>query len=149
VNSSLIRDCLEIGDIATANELLGRPYALCGNVVAGDQRGRLLGYPTANIDLGNSNKLIPKNGIYFVRVNLDAEKHFGMASIGERPTFHTNGKRTVEAHILDFNKDIYDRKIKVEFLQRLRNEEKFESAEKLIDQMNIDREISIKLSREF
>ena len=135
--------------VEDAAELLGRPYALRGKVVAGDRRGRLLGYPTANIELDSQKKLVPENGIYFVKVDVGAEKYFGMASIGVRPTFQTTGKRTIEVNILDFDKDIYGYDLQISFLQRMRNEFKFDSAEQLIQQMNKDKELSSVLQHEY
>ena len=94
VNSSIIRNELSRGMVEYATELLGRPYAIRGTVVEGDRRGRLLGYPTANIELDSQKKLVPADGIYFVKVALGDEKYFGMASIGVRPTFQSSGGRT-------------------------------------------------------
>ena len=149
VNSSLIRNDLLLGKVELAAELLGRPYSLSGKVVTGDRRGRLLGYPTANIELDSPKKLVPDNGIYFVNVHVGTEKYFGMASIGVRPTFQTTGMRTIEVHILDFDKDIYEKKIRIGFLRRLRSEFKYDSAEQLIQQMHKDRELSKNLQHEY
>jgi riboflavin kinase/FMN adenylyltransferase len=135
--------------VETAAELLGRPYALYGKVVAGDRRGHLLGYPTANIELDSQKKLVPDNGIYFVKVTIGSEKYFGMASIGVRPTFHPMGGRTIEVNILDFDKDIYGSDIQISFLRRMRNEIKFDSAEQLVQQMHKDKELSIILQHEY
>jgi len=149
VNSSIIRNDLNRGMVEDAAILLGRPYALRGTVVAGDRRGRLLGYPTANLELDSQKKLVPENGIYFVKVHVGAETYFGMASIGVRPTFQTNGKRTIEVHILDFDKDIYGYSLTINFLQRMRDELKFDSAEQLIQQMHKDKEVSRVLQLEY
>jgi riboflavin kinase/FMN adenylyltransferase len=149
VNSSIIRDKLNHGMVEAAAELLGRPYELRGKVVAGDGRGRLLGYPTANIEPDSQKKLVPDNGIYFVKVNIGKDKYFGMASIGVRPTFHTTDKRTIEVNILDFNEDIYGSDIQINFLRRMRDEFKFNSAEELIQQMHKDKELSSVLQHEY
>ena len=149
VKSSIIRNELNNGMVENAAELLGRPYALDGKVVAGDRRGRFLGYPTANIELDTQKKLVPDNGIYFVKVAIGAEKYFGMASIGVRPTFQPAGRRTIEVNILDFNKDIYGCDIQIGFLRRMRNEFKFDSAEQLIQQMDKDKELSTMLQQEY
>jgi riboflavin kinase / FMN adenylyltransferase len=149
VNSSLIRNDLLLGKVELAAELLGRPYNLSGKVVTGDRRGRLLGYPTANIELDSPKKLVPDNGIYFVNVHVGTEKYFGMASIGIRPTFQTTGTRTIEVHILDFDKDIYENTIRIGFLRRLRSEFKYDSVEQLIQQMHKDRELSKNLQHEY
>ena len=92
---------------------------------------------------------MPDNGIYFVNVHVGTEKYFGMASIGVRPTFQTTGTRTIEVHILDFDKDIYENKIRIGFLRRLRSEFKYDSAEQLIQQMHKDRELSKNLQHEY
>jgi riboflavin kinase / FMN adenylyltransferase len=149
VSSSVIRNALNGGKVENAAELLGRPYALMGTVVAGDKRGRLLGYPTANMDLDSEKKLVPENGIYFVKVELGVEKYFGMASIGVRPTFQTSGKRTIEVNILDFDRDIYGQELRIQFLRRMRQEFKFDSAEQLIQQMDRDKELSKVLQTEY
>jgi riboflavin kinase/FMN adenylyltransferase len=149
INSSIIRDELNQGMVGNAAELLGRPYALRGKVVAGDGRGRRLGYPTANIKLDSQKKLVPNDGIYFVKVNIDTENYFGMTSIGVRPTFQPMGKRTIEVNILDFNEDIYGSDIQINFLRRMRNEFRFDSAEQLIQQMHKDKELSQALQHEY
>ncbi len=142
VSSSVIRSYLQNGNVEKATELLGRPYSIQGKVIEGNRRGRTLGYPTANIDLSFSKKLIPMNGIYFSKAILNKNKYFGMTSIGTRPTFEQSKDITIEVNILDFNKEIYGEEIKIEFLKRLRDEIRFDSKEKLIEQMNIDRNIS-------
>ena len=122
---------------------------LRGKVVAGDGRGRLLGYPTANLELDSQKKLIPGNGIYFVKVDVGPDTHFGMASIGVRPTFQSTGRRTIEVYIHDFDRDIYGCDLAIRFLQRMRDELKFDSAEQLIQQMHKDKELSRVLQREY
>jgi riboflavin kinase / FMN adenylyltransferase len=149
VNSSVIRNELNHGMIENAAELLGRPYALSGKVVAGDKRGRLLGYPTANIELDSEKKLVPENGIYFVKVEIGSDKYFGMTSIGVRPTFQSTGERTIEVHILDFDRDIYGCDIRIGFFRKMRQEFKFDSTEQLIQQMHKDKELSNGLQQEF
>ena len=145
VSSSEIRRLLQNGDVEKATLLLGRPYALQGTVVEGDKRGRDLGYPTANIRPGSTNKLLPKDGIYFVAVSVGGKKNYGMASIGVRPTFHSDGDRIVEVNILDFDESIYGREVEIQMLKRLRDELKFDTAEELVRQMDKDREESLKL----
>jgi riboflavin kinase/FMN adenylyltransferase len=149
VNSSIIRDDLNRGMVEDAAILLGRPYTLRGKVVAGDGRGRLLGYPTANLELDSLKKLIPGNGIYFVKVDVGTEMYFGMTSIGVRPTFQSTGRRTIEVNILDFDKDIYGYELTISFLRRMRDEFKFDSAEQLIQQMDKDKEMSRVLQLEY
>jgi len=149
VNSSIIRNELIHGMVDDAAQLLGRPYALRGKVVSGDKRGRLLGYPTANLELESKKKLVPEHGIYFVTVDVGADTHFGMASIGVRPTFQSTGERTVEVNILDFDNDIYGYELQISFLSRMRDEIKFDSAEQLIRQMHKDKELSNVLKLEY
>ncbi len=149
VNSSIIRNELLNGSVDVGAELLGRPYSLFGKVVPGDQRGRSLGYPTANVELNSRKKILPKNGIYFVQIRIDGIKHYGMASIGVRPTFLTDGKRILEVNILDFNQSIYGSNLQIDFLQRLRDEWKFESADKLIQQMHKDEKLSRELQHKY
>ncbi len=149
ISSSLIRNELVNGNIDTASKFLGRPYRLKGKVVEGKRRGKTLGYPTANIELDSAKKLIPKNGIYFVKVLLNENAYFGMASIGIRPTFEDNSIRTIEVNILDFYQDIYGSDITIDLLYRLRDEFKFDSARELIEQMDKDRETSRKLQYEY
>jgi riboflavin kinase/FMN adenylyltransferase len=149
VNSSIIRNELNHGMVEDAANLLGRPYALRGKVVVGDKRGRLLGYPTANLELDSQKKLVPENGIYFGKVDLGADTYFGMTSVGVRPTFKSTGERTIEVNILDFDNDIYGYELQISFLRRLRDELKFDSAEQLIQQMHKDKELSNVLKREY
>jgi riboflavin kinase/FMN adenylyltransferase len=140
VNSSMIRNELLNGYVEVCAEFLGRPYALSGKVVPGDRRGRSLGYPTANVELASH-----KNGIYFVKVLIGESSYFGMASIGVRPTFLTDGSRILEVNILDFSQTLYGCDLRVDFLQHLRDELKFDSVDKLIHQMHQDEELSREL----
>ena len=124
-----------------ANEYLGYAYFLSGTVVKGKQLGRTIGFPTANIELEEAYKLVPKNGVYVVRAEIEGKHVFGMMNIGFNPT--VQGKnRTIEAHFFDFDADIYNRHIKVSILQRLRSEKKFESVELLTKQLEDDRNFS-------
>ena len=138
VSSTKIRTALEVGDINKVNKMLGRYYSFSGVVVEGDKRGRELGYPTANIKLSDEDKMLPQIGIYAVLVEIDGIEHKALLSIGKRPTFYNDGKVVPEVYIYDFNNDIYGKEIKVNLIQKLRGEEKFNSAEELIIQMNID-----------
>ncbi len=139
ISSTIIREALSSGDIEKANLLLGRNYSFTGIVVEGVKRGRTLGFPTANIQLDNKMKSIPKRGVYAVSVELAAERFFGMMNIGMRPTFENKKELVIEVHILNFNKDIYSEKIKIDFLKRIREEKKFESKEELIYQIQHDK----------
>ncbi len=149
VNSSTVRSDLMAGEVDAAARLLGRPYTLAGRVIRGDQRGRRLGYPTANLELEDPRKLLPRDGIYVVRAEVRNRSYGGMMSIGVRPTFHSNGTRTVEVHILDFRDDIYGEVIRVAFLRRLRDELRFGSAEELIRRMQDDEKESRARLREY
>ncbi len=149
VSSSAIRAFLEEGKVAEASQLLGRPYAYSGLVWRGDGRGRKLGYPTANLRSGEPDKQVPQNGIYFVRVPMNDAIRYGMTSIGVRPTFYASGERTVEVNILDFDGDLYDQELRIEFLERLRDELKFSSAEELIAQMDRDKQQSLQLRQRY
>ena len=131
-----MRDLVAQGDVEQAAELLGRYPILRGVVVHGDHRGRESGYPTANLEVPDK-KLIPANGIYAVRVRLGKEWHDGAASIGVRPTFG-GGKRLVEIFMLDFSRWIYGEELEVYFIERLRDEEKFDNIQALLDQMALD-----------
>lgn len=137
VSSTKIRNALTQGKILEANSFLGYNYSITGMVTKGKGIGRQIGFPTANIHVKEDYKLIPKNGVYVVKIVIDSHIAFGMLNIGTNPT--VNGKKTsIEVHIFDFNTDIYDKTIKVELLQRLRNEHKFESVELLQQQLKKD-----------
>ncbi len=145
VSSTKIRNAISEGDIARSNKLLARNYSFSGVVVSGDKRGRELGFPTANIKLSSQEKLLPASGIYAVRVFVENENHIGLLSIGNRPTFYNEGELVTEVYIYDFNREIYGKEVTVELVERLRGEEKFNSAEELIDQMNKDKENGLKI----
>jgi riboflavin kinase/FMN adenylyltransferase len=148
VSSSRIRQHLLQGKVDRALRLLGRPYAVSGTVVRGDARGRELGYPTANLQLTH-HKLVPEDGIYFVQVDVGGPTRYGMVSIGVRPTFFEQGLRTVEVNLLDFEGDLYGQTLTVQFLKRLREERKFDSAQQLVDQIHLDEQHSRALMAEF
>ena len=148
VSSTKIRNALIDGDLKKANILLGRNYSFSGTVIGGDKRGRELGYPTANIKLSSQEKLLPAIGIYAVRVILNNEKHIGLLSIGKRPTFYNAGEIITEVYIYNFNREIYDEVVTIELVERLRGEEKFNSANDLINQMDKDKENGLKIFNE-
>jgi len=138
ISSTNIRHALQQGNITMANDLLGHHYTLSGIVVKGLQNGRKLGFPTANIQVADPNKLIPGTGIYAVRVHYQNAIYNGMLSIGFNPTF--DGKeQTIEVNILDFDKDIYGESLTLEFIQFIRQEKKFESKEELIKAIDNDK----------
>ncbi len=145
VSSTKIRSAIESGDLTRANKMLGRIYSFKGVVVEGDKRGRELGYPTANIKPEDEDKLLPQIGIYASTVEVNGSLYKALLSIGKRPTFYNEGSIVPEVYIYDFNDNIYGKKIKLNVIQKLRGEEKFNSAEELINQMNIDKENGLKI----
>lgn len=142
VSSTKIRNSLLEGNVSLAKDYLGYPYVLTGNVVKGNQLGRTINFPTANIEIPEEYKLIPKNGVYIVTVNVSNQTVFGMMNIGVKPTLGEN-KLSIEVHLLDFDKDIYNQKIQVHILERLRDEQKFESFEALKLQLEVDKQNTI------
>ena len=138
VSSSKVRVALEDGDVKLASLFLRRNYSLEGRVVTGKKIGRTLGYPTANILVKESYKLIPKNGVYAVKVLIDNRTYKGMLNIGYKPTFHTS-EFTIEVNIFSFNKEIYGELIQLEFIDRIRDEKQFNSKQQLIQQLQIDK----------
>lgn len=137
ISSTRIREALLLGDVKLANELLGHSYTLSGTVVKGLQNGRKLGFPTANIQIHDELKLIPKTGIYAVRVIHGGIQYTGMLSIGYNPTFEGE-KQTIEVNILDFNNDIYGEHLTIELVAFIRDEKKFESIELLVEAIRKD-----------
>lgn len=139
VSSSRIRKVIsEEGDMREARAMLTRPFMMCGHVIHGKHLGEKLGFPTANIKL-NERFLIPKDGVYFTIVRLKGKCYKGITNIGNNPTTH-DSTLSIETNILDFCNDIYDEKIEIYFIERIRNEIKFNSLEELIDQMHKDRD---------
>ena len=137
ISSTLIREALQDGKITNANKYLGYQYAIEGVVVKGNQLGRTIGFPTANIEVSDKNKLMPKQGVYVVRAMVDRQQVYGMMNLGIRPT--VDGKKMViEVYLFDFNSNIYGKEIKVSFVQRLRNEQKFSSVTALKEQLILD-----------
>lgn len=146
ISSTAIRKEISAGSLDRANMLLGYPYLLKGKVVEGKKIGRMLGYPTANIDPDYQYKLIPADGVYAVKVLLDSGNYNAMLYIGPRPTIEKDsGKRTIEVNIFGFEDDIYDKNISIRFIYRLRADKKFRSRSQLLDQINKDKEEAIRL----
>ena len=140
VSSSSIRSQLREGQVEWASRLLGYNYFVEGEVVIGHQMGRKLGFPTANIAVNDSCKLLPANGVYAVRVYLDGLWYKGMLNIGTRPTLDNGSQQSVEVHILHFQGDVYHHTIRIDFVKRLRDEQKFNSLDELIAQLHKDAE---------
>lgn len=139
VSSSRIRKALEDGDIETANANLGYPFFISGKVLHGKQLGRTIGYPTANIDKGNVDKLIPKEGVYAVTVDVENVQYKGMLNIGTNPTTDSDNKQKIEVNIFDFNQDIYHKTININFVKRVRDEQKFANLDELKNQLAKDK----------
>jgi riboflavin kinase/FMN adenylyltransferase len=139
VSSTRIRSLLLGGQAATANRLLGRRYSLSGKVVRGKGLGRGFGFPTANLSVGNPHKLIPGDGVYAVFARVQGKSHPGICNIGTRPTVG-GVQRSIETVILDFDREIYGIQLKVEIVEKMRDEVKFDSVRSMIGQMEKDRD---------
>ncbi len=138
VSSTKIRKALQDGNMTLANEYLGYSYFLTGEVVKGKQLGRTIGFPTANIQIEEDYKLIPKNGVYVIKTIIGHKEVFGMMNIGFNPT--VNGqKQTIEVNLFDFDADIYGEKLEISLLKYLREEQKFGSVDLLKEQLNLDK----------
>ena len=140
ISSTIIRKSLTDGDIVTAEKYLGHPFLLDGLVIHGDRLGKTIGFPTANLQIEEVYKLIPGDGVYAVKVNVDGSAYNGMLNIGFRPTVDGQNKK-IEVHILDFNKEIYGKKICITFVKKVRDEQKFESLDDLRKQLEKDKSI--------
>ena len=138
VSSSFVRACLGEGDMEMASRCLGYNYMLSGHVTSGQQIGRTLGFPTANIEVDDPLKLIPADGVYAVHVQVDGHTFKGMLNIGCRPTIDDDTRRTIEVHLFHFEGNLYGRLLRVEFLRRIRGEQKFSSREALARQLQLD-----------
>ena len=145
VSSTKIRERLEAGDIKEASKMLGYDYSMHGVVVSGNRLGRTIGFPTANMQLYEPLKLVPGNGVYFVKVNVLDRVLYGMCNIGLRPTVGAGNARTIETNIFGFDEDIYGLDIEVTFISRIREERKFGSLEELKHQLESDRDTCLSL----
>lgn len=142
ISSTKIRTAIENGEITKATNYLGYYFLLTGTVVSGQRIGKKLNYPTANLQIDEAYKLLPKTGVYVVKSTIENELYFGMMNIGNRPT--VSGKeQTIETHFFNLNKNLYGEKIQIEVLHFLRNEIKFDSLEKLKNQLQVDKENSL------
>ena len=148
VSSTKIRKALEQGDPETASHLLGRPYSISGRVVKGDKLGRLMGFPTANIEIDSHHKLIPLDAIYAVKVIHASHEFEGMLYIGNRPTVN-GAKRNIEVNIFNFNKDIYGEDLTINFIKLIRTDMKFEDLEALGQQLGRDKENALRALSNF
>ncbi|MCX7628224.1 MAG: bifunctional riboflavin kinase/FAD synthetase [Methylophilaceae bacterium] len=144
VSSTAVREALATGDMAGAKKLLGRVYSISGHVVHGDKQGRVLGYPTANVEMHHDKP--PLTGVYAVKLSgLEEGEQCGVASLGIRPTLKRDGKPTLEVHLFDFERDIYGQHVRVHFLKKIRAEQKFPNLEALKRQIDLD----VRVAREY
>jgi len=144
LSSTLIRNEIESGNVEKAANFLGRYYNISAKVIRGDGRGKNIGYPTANLEVVNSDKVVPKRGVYAVEVLLQGKEYKGMMNIGYRPTFNYD-RLTLEVHIFNFNAEIYGQLLSIYFKKFIRDENKFPSVKELILQLDKDKEICQKL----
>ena len=142
VSSTKIRNALSTGHVGLANQLLSYNYSLSGEVVKGNQVGRTLGYPTANIYLSDIHKLIPGDGVYSAYAIVNGFQYKSVVSIGNRPTFN-DSKKSIEVHLLDFNQDVYNQNLKIEFVDFIRAQRKFDLVEELVQQIKADIVVAI------
>ncbi|MFM7021654.1 MAG: bifunctional riboflavin kinase/FAD synthetase [Flavobacteriales bacterium] len=145
ISSTKIREALEVGNVALANKYLGHPFSLNGKVIEGNKKGRTIGFPTANIEVGNQHKMIPGIGVYAVKLTIDGKEHGGMMNIGYRPTIQEEGNVSIEVHVFDFSGDLYGRELEVLPLKKIRDEQKFASLDKLKEQLNNDKVKSLEI----
>ncbi len=150
VSSSMIRSCIQRGDVAEAAHYMGANFKIEGVVVQGFMRGREIGFPTANIELSAPNQIIPKDGVYAVLVQLmDGSRYGGMINIGTRPTFDDGMQRSLEVNIFGFSGDIYSQHIQVEFIARMRDEVRMDSLDALVEQLNRDKQCAMELINKY
>ena len=145
VSSTKIRERIEAGDVEEAADMLGYGYSLHGVVVAGNRLGRTIGFPTANMQLYEPLKLVPGNGVYFVKVRTLDRDLYGMCNIGHRPTVNMGNARTIETNIFGFDEDIYGLDMDVTFMSKIRDEIRFDSLESLKKQLESDRDACLTL----
>lgn len=148
VSSSIIRDRLNTGNIAEANKLLGYEYFVFGRVTYGNQIGKKIGFPTANIEIKDRHKMLPCNGVYIVKVDWNGEVHFGMCNIGIRPTINKSSF-SIEVHLFDFKQEIYNDYLTLYFLERIRDEKRFRSLDELTAQLDQDKKESLKFVTQY
>jgi riboflavin kinase / FMN adenylyltransferase len=146
ISSSAIREALSLGNVRLASHLLSYPYSLYGKIIGGNQVGRVIGYPTANLKPVDDHKLVPADGVYAVRVKTGGRDYAGMMNIGIRPTINKDhGDKSLEVHIIGFDGDLYDHDIEIAFIERIRDEREFGSLDQLKEQLARDRESAIRI----
>lgn len=139
VSSTWIRSEIEAGNLKLVSELLDRPYSISGTIIHGAGRGKDLGFPTANINPDETDKIIPKDGVYAVYARVRGVRYSGMVNIGNNPTFADN-RKAIEVNIFDFSGDLYNTEVVIDFIERIRDEQKFDSVESLVKQIRKDKE---------
>lgn len=144
VSSTKIRSAIAKGQIDLANTYLSNPFVLTGKVVKGKQLGKSLGYPTANLKIKENYKIIPKEGVYIVKANIDSAMYYGMMNIGRNPTIAENNRKSVETYFFEFDENLYDKTLQIHLLKRIRDERKFDSIESLKSAMQKDENYSRK-----
>jgi riboflavin kinase/FMN adenylyltransferase len=144
VSSTKVRNAIRSGDFKLVNKFLDRPFNLSGKIIKGDELGRKIGYPTANLKILEKYKLKPQNGVYLIRTKLKKQTYFGMMNIGIRPTILAKNNQ-IETHLFNFNGNLYDHEMTLEILEKIRDEKKFESIEKLKIQLDVDKKHCQKL----
>ncbi len=142
VSSSEIRNALLKGKVQLANKFLGYNYFINGGVVEGKKLGRSIGFPTANIDVRDNLKLIPREGVYVTKVHVNSNVYGGMMNIGIKPTVDHSGRQSLEVNLFDFNDDIYGQNVKIEFIKRIRDEKKFSGLQELKEQLSMDKKVA-------
>ena len=147
ISSTKIRDLLKRGNIDYANKYLNDFFVLTGKVIKGMGRGKLLGFPTANVKIKGEYKLIPNNGVYIVASSIDSKTYYGMMNIGKNPTF-ADKNQSIEVHFFDLDYDIYDNNITIKLIKRIRDEKKFNSPELLREQLELDKDFTFKYLEE-
>ena len=145
VSSTKIRKAIELGDIPLANEYLGYTFPLIGKVFEGKKLGNTIGFPTANLLIEDKTKIIPKPGAYVVYVEVDGNRYKAMLNIGKNPTIDESEQEKIEVNLFDFDGNLYQKTIKVEFIERLRDEVKFDSLDALKNQLRLDKANSLKI----
>ncbi len=138
VSSSQIKKYLSEGEVAKANAMLGQKFTVSGKVVHGNQNGRKIGFPTANMSLHSDNKFIPQLGVYLCEVHIKAGTYFGLTNMGYRPTLNKDEGIHIETHILGFDEDIYGQVIEIKFMEKIRSEKRFDSFDELKNQISAD-----------
>lgn len=138
VSSTKIRNAISVGNVEFAQQATGRNYLLSGTVVHGKGNGQKIGFPTANIKISDTLKLIPANGVYVVETNINGKNYRGAMNIGTRPTFELNGSRSLEVHVIGFHNNLYEQPLQVEFIRKLRDEQNFGSIDALKEQLAKD-----------